>query len=156
MQDEQYKKAVIDLREIRLQNRLRFHNASSNMANLLNSIKDNPFQDRENPVTIDYFDLKNCEPGVWLNVDENASFRLVEANEDNLKFSAVLKAGGKFALTRHNSMHSISINQGRLIDLVSNKIYDEGSQVIYLEYEPHEHASDIYSEYTIYFHNPKK
>lgn len=154
--DLNYTQSIEYLRGIRLQNRERFHKASSRMGKLLDNLKGNPFSKKEDMPLITFDDLKSFEKGLWFDIDNEAFLRLEESDEDIMRFSVVLKAGAKFALKRHDSMQSILINEGRLIDLNNNTTYNEGEEVIYLEYEPHEHASDIYSKYTIHFHNPKR
>lgn len=152
--DLNYKQTVEYLRNIRLENRERFFRASSKMTTLLDNLKGNPFSRKGDMPLITYDDLKSFEKGLWFDIDNEAFLRLEEEDEDKMKFSVVLKAGAKFALKRHDSMQSVLINEGRLIDLHNNTTYVQGDEIIYLEYEPHEHASDIYSKYTIYFHTP--
>lgn len=152
-QDVNYKNKISELRDLRLKDRERFHLASSKLTKLLDSLKEDHINS-DLPI-ISFSDLTNFEIGIWLNVDNEISLRLEESSGDRLKFSAILKPGSKFALKKHDSMQKILVNEGRLIDLYNNSMYVQGDEVIYLEYEPHEHASDIYSEYTIYFHSPK-
>lgn len=154
-EDLNYKITVDNLRSIRLKDRERFHLACSKMTNLLDNLRSNPLIGKEEVPLISFEDLKTFENGIWFDIDNEAFLRLEESTKDKMKFSVVLKAGAKFALKRHDSMQSILINEGRLIDLNNNTTYVEGDEVIYLAYEPHEHASDIYSKYTIYFHQPK-
>lgn len=154
MQDEVYKMKVEELREIRLRERLRFKVASDKMGHLLDSFKDNGELLHTNLPTISFHDMKEMEKNLWYNIDEDISIRLGDSSDDGLKFSVILKAGAKFALKRHDSMQYIVVNEGKLLDLNNNTSYIKGDEVIYLAYEPHEHASDTYSEYVIYFHPP--
>jgi hypothetical protein len=150
---DEYNTKIEELRSIRLKDRERFHSVSLRLTKVLDSMKDNSHIDL--PI-ISFKDLSNFEKGIWFKVDNEISLRLEDSSSDKLKFNVILRAGAKFALKKHDSMQKILINEGKLIDLHNNSTYMKGDEVIYLEYEPHEHASDIYSEYTIYFHSPSK
>jgi hypothetical protein len=152
-QDVSYEKQISNLRAIRLNSRNKFRSINEKVARVLDSLKDDIHVDL--PI-ISFKDLSTFEKGIWYKVDEEISLRLEDSSDDRLKFNAILKPGSKFALKKHDSILKILVNEGRLIDLLSNLTYVKGDEVIYLEYEPHEHASDIYSEYTIYFHPPVK
>lgn len=152
MQEEVYKNKINELRLIRIQERLRFITASEKMTKLLNSFKDTGEVLPANLPTISFNDMKEMEKNLWYNIDEDISIRLRDSSEEGLKFSVILKAGAKFALKRHDSMQYIVVNEGKLLDLNNNTSYLKGDEVIYLAYEPHEHASDTYSEYVIHFH----
>lgn len=154
MQEEVYKTKVNELRLIRIQERLRFKEASEKMSHLLNSFKDNGDVLHTDLPTISFNDMKEMEKNLWYNIDEDISIRLGDSSEEGLKFSVILKAGAKFALKKHDSMQYIVVNEGKLLDLNNNTSYIKGDEVIYLAYEPHEHASDTYSEYVIHFHPP--
>lgn len=153
MQEEAYNEKIKELRSIRFNERLRFKSASDKMQELISSFKDKGLPDPELP-TISFNDMKGLERNLWYNIDDDISMRLWDIKEEGLKFSVILKAGAKFALKRHDSMQYIVVNEGNLLDLNSSKTYIKGDEVIYLAYEPHEHASDTYSEYIIYFHPP--